>query len=155
MRMLRGGRGRARAGFTLMEMAIILVILTVAAAVVIPALSDLGRTRGTTTTDAVLTLLRTARQIAIQQSATVTVLLDPQTGHFRVDSVSATGAGLVIEDSLRLGASDQLETDQPRLRYVFTPSGAAFSDSLVIRGTDSTRTLFVDVWSGIAYAVAR
>jgi Tfp pilus assembly protein FimT len=138
-----------------MELAIVLVILSIAAAVVVPALTSLGQYRQVTTTDAIITLLKTARQLAIQQSATVTVMLDPQTGHFRVDSVSAMGAGLVVEDSLRLGAMDQLETDQARLKYIFTPSGATFSDSVVIRGMDSTRTLFVDVWSGIPYAVAR
>jgi Tfp pilus assembly protein FimT len=146
---------RPRHGFTLMEISIVLLILIIVMAVVTPALVSFGRDRQLTTVDLLIGLLRDSRRLAIQQGATVTVLLDPQNGHFRVDSVSPIGAGIVVEDTLDLGVYDQLESDKPRLRYVFASSGAAFADSLTIRGSDSTRVLFVDPWSGIAYAIAR
>jgi Tfp pilus assembly protein FimT len=138
-----------------MEMTIVLLILTIASAVVVPALVSFGADRPLTASDLVLALLRDSRKLAIERSATVTVLLDPLSGHFRVDSVSAVGAGLVLEDTLELGAVDRLETDLPRLRYVFASSGAAFADSVIVRGSDSTRAILVDPLSGIAYAQAR
>jgi prepilin-type N-terminal cleavage/methylation domain-containing protein len=144
-----------RRGFTLVEMTIVLLILTIASAVVVPAMIAFGRDRVPQGSDLIIQLLRESRSLAIRQAATVTVVLDPETGHFRVDSVSAMGAGRVVEDTLELGAVEYLETDLPRLRYVFVPSGAAFADTVTVRGGDSTRIIIVDPWSGRAYAPAR
>ncbi|HEY6219033.1 MAG TPA: hypothetical protein VIV65_03180, partial [Gemmatimonadaceae bacterium] len=65
------------------------------------------------------------------------------------------GSGTVAEDSLRLGAAELMESDKPRLRYVFRPTGAAFADTVTVRGSDSTRVIVVDPWSGVAYAKTR
>jgi hypothetical protein len=84
-----------------------------------------------------------------------TLIIDPESGHYRVDTTSSFGTGKVAEDTLRFAAAEGLESNLPRIRYVFRPTGAAFGDSVTLRGADSTRVLFIDTWSGMTHAIAR
>jgi prepilin-type N-terminal cleavage/methylation domain-containing protein len=153
-----------RRGFTLIEMIVVMIIIGIAAGLAAPALARIVGFPQKGTTAVVLQLLHDARQFAILHGVTLTLDLDPKTGHFRADTSGVGGAGTVIEDSLRLGATEKLETvgflgispnPELRLRYIFFPSGAAIGDSMVIRGSDSTRGIFIDKWSGLAYTVPR
>jgi prepilin-type N-terminal cleavage/methylation domain-containing protein len=153
-----------RRGFTLIEMVVVMIIIGIAAGLSAPAIARIAGFSQTGTTSIVLKLLHDSRQFAILHGVTLTVDLDPKTGRFRVDSSGLGGSGTVIEDSLRLGATEKLETvgflgispdPELRVRYIFYPSGAAIGDSMVIRGSDSTRGIFIDHWSGNAYTVPR
>ncbi len=59
---------------------------------------------------------------------------------------------MLAEGTLDLGLTQTLETDQPRLRFVFRPTGAAFADTVVVRGGDVPLVVRVDPWSGVARA---
>ena len=146
---------RARRGFTLWEMAMVMVILAVLTAIAVPAIVSFGADRPRSSTDQLLDLVNDSRRVAIRHKVMTTLLLDPESGHYRVDTVGSNGLGAVVEDTLDIGASEVLETDLPRLRFMFRPTGAAFGDTVVIKGTDATRVLMVDRWSGVAYARAR
>lgn len=146
---------RARGGFTLWEMAIVLAVMSVAAILVAPAITRLGEAPPPRTGDVFLALLRDARKAAIERNAIVTLLLDPVSGHFRADSVGAGGAGLLAEGTLALGATETMETTLPRLRFVFRPTGAALGDSVLVRGIGETFLITVDPWSGVARTDAR
>jgi hypothetical protein len=52
-------------------------------------------------------------------------------------------------------AQETLVTDSPRLVYVFHPTGAAFADTVLVRGAGAAALVSVDAWSGVAYATAR
>jgi hypothetical protein len=56
---------------------------------------------------------------------------------------------------MALGAQETLVTDLPRLVYVFHPTGSAFADTVLVRGTGASALVSVDPWNGVAYAVAR
>jgi prepilin-type N-terminal cleavage/methylation domain-containing protein len=146
---------RARRGFTLWEIATVLLIIAIVASLTAPAFVSLGQDRPETSEDALVKLLRDTRTLAIEHSVEATLLIDPKTGHYRVDSTSSFGSGRVAEDTLRFAATEGFESDLPRLRYVFRPSGAAFGDSVIVRGADSTRLLRIDTWSGVPRATAR
>jgi prepilin-type N-terminal cleavage/methylation domain-containing protein len=146
---------RRRTGFTLWEMTVVLMVLAVATGLAAPALVSFGTEKPRTSADRLTDLLGDARRLAITSAVDVRVTIDPTTGHYRVDSIGSFGMGLVAKDSLELGLTDALETTLPRLRYLFRASGTAFGDSVVVRGVDSTRAVFVDRFSGVAYAVAR
>lgn len=146
---------RERRGFTLWEMAIVLAVMSVAAVLVAPALVRLGEPAPPRTADVVLSLLRDARKAAIERNATVTLRIDPVSGHYRADSTGVSGTGMLAEGTLALGATETLITDQPRLVFVFRPTGAAFADSVLVRGAGDAALVFVDPWSGVARADAR
>lgn len=146
---------RARRGFTLWEIATVLLIIAIIASLTAPAFVKLGEERDKTSEDILVKLLRDTRTLAIEHAVEATLLIDPDNGHFRVDTTSSFGSGRVIEDTLHFAAADKLESDLPRIRYVFRPTGAAFGDSVTVRGSDSTRILVIDPWSGMPRAIAR
>ena len=146
---------RARSGFTLWEIATVMLIVAVVATLTAPAFVSLGQDRPQTSEDALVKLLRDTRLLAIERAVEATLIIDPESGHYRVDTTSSFGTGKVAEDTLRFAAAEGLESNLPRIRYVFRPTGAAFGDSVTLRGADSTRVLFIDTWSGMTHAIAR
>ena len=146
---------RARRGFTLWEIATVLLIVAVVASLTAPAFVKLGEEREKTSEEVLVKLLHDTRSLAIEHSVEATLIIDPETGHFRVDTTSSFGSGRVIEDTLHFAAAEGLESNLPRIRYVFRPTGAAFGDSVTLRGSDSTRLLVIDTWSGRPHAIAR
>lgn len=148
-------RVRARRGFTLWEIATVLLIIAIVASLTAPAFVRLGEDRDKTSQDILVKLLRDTRTLAIEHAVEATLLIDPENGHYRVDTTSSFGSGRVVEDTLHFAAADKLESDLPRIRYVFRPTGAAFGDSVVVRGSDSTRVVLIDPWSGMPHAITR
>jgi len=146
---------RARGGFTLWEMAIVLAVMAIAAVLVAPAITRLGESPPPRIADAVLALLRDARKAAIDRNATVTLRLDPVSGRYRADTTGVAGTGLLAEGTLALGATETLVTDRARLVYLFRPTGAAFADTVLVRGAGKTVLVSVDPWSGVARTDAR
>jgi len=146
---------RARSGFTLWEIATVMLIVAVVATLTAPAFVSLGQDRPQTSEDVLVKLLRDTRLLAIERAVEATLIIDPESGHYRVDTTSSFGTGKVAEDTLRFAAAEGLESNLPRIRYVFRPTGAAFGDSVTLRGADSTRVLFIDTWSGMTHAIAR
>jgi Tfp pilus assembly protein FimT len=133
-------------------MAIVLAIVAIASGLVVPALVDFGRTPQQRTSDTLISLLNASRKLAIEHNVTVTVVLDPKSGIYRVDSTGFYGAGLVVQSQIDLLGMESMATDASRLNFNFTPTGAALGDTVRIRGTDSSVVISVDPWSGVAYA---
>ena len=154
-RSLASLRMTTRSGFTLWEIATVLLIVAIVTTLTAPAFVSLGQDRAMTSADLFIKLLRDTRTLAIEHAVEATLIVDPETGHYRVDTTSSFGSGRVAEDTLRFAATEGLSSSLPRIRYVFRATGAAFGDSVTIRGSDSTRVLVIDTWSGIPHAIAR
>lgn len=135
-----------------MEMGIVLAIMAIASALVAPALVDLGQTPQRRTADALLSLIGATRKLAIDHNVTATLILDPKSGEYRVDTVGIAGAGPVLQSQLDLLGMESMNTDLPRLTYTFQPTGAGLGDTVRVRGADSSVVIMVDPWSGVAYA---
>jgi Tfp pilus assembly protein FimT len=133
-------------------MVIVLAVMAIASGLVVPALVNLGRTPQRRTADTLLSLLAATRRLAIDHNVTTTLILDPKSGDYRVDSVGFFGAGLVVQSQIDLLGMESMSTDLPRLTYTFQPTGAALGDTVRIRGADSSVVVQVDPWSGVAYA---
>lgn len=146
---------RARRGFTLMEMAVCLVIMAVAASVVAPAISRLGEGRPETAGAQLVTLLKQARNFAIEHNYTVTVRIDPVSSRYRVDTTGTGGLGVMIDTTFSLGDAETIETALDRLQFTFMPTGAVMGDTVIVRGIGTTNVLMIDAWTGEAKLVAR
>lgn len=142
-------RARSRRGFTLVEMAIVMAVMAIASGLVVPALVDLGRTPQRRTADALLSLLNATRRLAIDNNVSVTLVLDPKSGDYRVDSTGFYGSGLVEQSQIDLLGMEAMVTELPRLTFWFQPTGAALGDTVRIRGADSSVVVSVDPWSGV------
>jgi prepilin-type N-terminal cleavage/methylation domain-containing protein len=159
MRRWRGSGHRTagsglRPGFTLWEMSIVLAISAVAAMLVIPAWSNLGENQPPEAGNMITSLLRDARRVAISNRQTVVVRVDPVSGMFRVDTTGTAGTGLYGDGTLTVNAWESLETDLVRLTFVFRPTGAAWGDSVLVRGAEQTIVVSLNPWTGepVTYA---
>src|SRR6185312_8501116 len=125
---------RRRSGFTLWEMTIVLAIMAVVATLTAPALVSFGNDQPPGAADKLVSLLRAARQTAIADNVLVTLRVDPATLKFEIDTSGTSGSASLTSGKLELDVAQSLVTDAPRLQYVFTPTGAAFADSVIVRG---------------------
>lgn len=147
---------RARRGFTLWEMSIVLGIMAVTAGLIVPTLwQRFGDERPAQTGDVIVRLLRDARRVAIDNAQTVSVRVDPVSGLYRVDTTGVAGTGLYADGVLDINAWETLVTDRLRLLYVFRSTGAAFGDTVLVRGSEASVMVSVDPWSGAAIIHAR
>jgi prepilin-type N-terminal cleavage/methylation domain-containing protein len=148
-------RPSRRPGFTLWELTMVLLVMTIAASLAAPAFVSFGSEQPVGAADKMVGLLHDSRKVAIDHNATATLRLDPKTLRYRLDTSGVNGFGTFTEGKLELGLTQTLVTDQPRLQFIFRPTGAAFADTVVVRGGDVPWVVRVDAWSGVARADSR
>jgi len=148
-------RARTRRGFTLWELVVVMVVLAVTLGVGVPAYVRFGALTPTTPVDELLGVLRDAHATAVRLQATVALVIDPKSGAFRLDTITAAGAGPLRADTLSVDVRRAIATDSARLRYLFRPTGAAFGTPVRMRGPAGDRLVVVDAWNGVARADAR
>jgi prepilin-type N-terminal cleavage/methylation domain-containing protein len=148
MRAARGGRS----GFTLWELTMVLLVMAIAASLAAPAFARFGTDQPAGAADRLIGLLRDAHKASIDFNATVTLRMDPKTLKYQLDTSGVSGSGRLAEGTLDLGLTRTLVTDEPRLTYVFRPSGVAFADTVIVRGGNLPLVVRVDPWSGVARA---
>jgi prepilin-type N-terminal cleavage/methylation domain-containing protein len=169
---------RARAGFTIIEIVVVLLIISVAAGLAAPAFRSFFEEDDlTAATHRFQTLFTFARDSAIHGGQPVTVLVDSVSGRVWLDTPaqdidpdtlpvvqpgSAFGSQAMhvmrpgtqrldqVEDGepLDLPPSIHIELTKARARFTFAPSGAAWADSLVLRSTMGLRLLTLNPWTG-------
>ena len=130
----------------------VLLVMGIAATLAAPAFARFGSEQPSGAADVMLGLLHDARKAAIDFDATVTLRLDPKTLKYQIDTSTASGSGVLATGRLDVGMAQTLATDQPRLQYVFRPTGAAFADTVVVHGGPTPLVVRVDPWSGVARA---
>lgn len=130
----------------------VLAVMAVAATLAAPAFARFGSEQPAGAGDAVMKLLRDARKASLDLDANVTVRLDPKTLHYQVDTAGIGGFGRMTDGTLEMGLTETLESPTPRLAFVFTPTGATFGDSVIVRGGPVPMVVHVDAWSGVAHA---
>jgi prepilin-type N-terminal cleavage/methylation domain-containing protein len=141
-----------RAGFTLWELTMVLLVMAIAASLAAPAYSRLGREQPSRGADQLLGVLRDARKASFDYNATVALRLDPKSLNYQVDTSTVIGKGMLAAGVLDMGATETLVSDQPRLTFVFRPSGAAYADTVAVRGGETPLVVRVDPWTGVARA---
>lgn len=138
-----------RPGFTLIEVVVVLLIMTVATALTVPAFlaepEEDDMTRVVRQLDALFGL---ARDSAVRGGMPVTVMIDSATSHvwMLVGSTDPAAAG----DTLDLPAGVRLQLTKTRATFSFVPHGAVFADSVRVRTTTLDRLVTIDPWTGHA-----
>jgi prepilin-type N-terminal cleavage/methylation domain-containing protein len=143
-------RPRDRAGFTLIEMVIVMIIIAIVADVTIPAMLRLG-VQQTTSADELHALLQNARSAALTRGMPVRVVIDAQTGEYRADTLGSGGTGPIAAGTLDVMSGVSFVTDSlsSRIRFTFLPSGVAFGDSVMVQGLDGLMKVTVDPLTGV------
>jgi prepilin-type N-terminal cleavage/methylation domain-containing protein len=144
-----------RAGFTLIEVTVVLFIIAVAAAVTVPAILEepvdedivfAGKQLGK--------LFDIARDSAQRTGVPVLVSVDSASGMVWLSSVADTATFGVAAATpgfvLDLPRSVTMQLSKARARFEFAPTGAVFGDTLVLRTTMVTRKITIDPWTGHA-----
>jgi Tfp pilus assembly protein FimT len=133
----------------------VLLVMAIGATLAAPAFVRFGTEQPVGAADRMVNLLHDARKSAIDFNVTTTLRLDPKTLKYQLDTSGARGFGVLAKGILDLGLSQTLQSDLPRLQYVFRPSGAAFADTVVVNGGEIPWVVRVDPWSGVARADSR
>ena len=146
---------RARAGFTLIELTVVLFIIAVAAAVTVPAILEEPVEADVVVAGKQLQkLFDIARDSAQRSAAPVMVSIDSLSGMVWVSSVADSASFGVASATegflLELPASVRLQLTKARARFEFAPTGAVFGDTIMLRSTMETRTITIDPWTGHA-----
>lgn len=153
-----------RAGFTLVELVVVLLLVAVATAVTVPAfLEEPQRDDLAIATERIDLLLRLGRDSAVRAGQPVTVSIDSITGTAwlvtgREDEQPSDGSTVrragalhvVPGQSLDLPPSVRLQVASARARFRFIPGGVSFGDTIVLHAGTAARTITVNPWTGDA-----
>ena len=143
------------AGFTLIELVVVLAIIGLAATVVAPAFRRLNRD-ARTTTDAISTLYAGASRAANVRRVPVTVILETATGRFTTltDPAPGTPRDTIESGTLPLAAGARLSGGQDGWALIsFDSRGGARGSTLGIIQENESYEVQVDPWT--AEAVVR
>lgn len=144
-------RSRAHhGGHTLWEVLLVLALLGAIAALVAPSIrlvrppeDDVVRA-----TRDLAAVLERARLTALERATTIDVRLDPAGGRAWLIAVGGDTLQLLTVASFDRVSRAEVSGGGPRPRYLFVPGRGGSGPTLTIRGTNVTRTLSVDPWTG-------
>ena len=126
----------------MIELVVVITLMAIIAGVSAPALASLGHARNASGLDAVVTLLRRSRAMAIRRALVVTVTIDPATARYWVDPPD-TSAVLVLP------AHASLSARSTRVHFRFAPDGQAITDEpLFVREGASVNPIVLAPWTG-------
>jgi prepilin-type N-terminal cleavage/methylation domain-containing protein len=136
-----------RAGFTLLELVVVIAILGVAFAVSIPSFTNRSGSGRADAADAITRLLERARNTAAEQARETRVTIAPAEARAWIRSGDVASAS-DTSFTLSLPAGTTLSATSPRVQFTFDASGRARGDQLIIDANGARSAITVDPSSG-------
>lgn len=136
-----------QAGFSLMEMLLVLALLAVLAAVAMPVTKrQYGETALLATAHELASVMRAARGVAIRDNAGRTLILDSAGRRFLVDGVAPTRP---------IAASIEVQVSAPSQGIRFFADGSATGGSVAFTDGPHTAIVELDALTGHARVIRR
>ncbi len=151
--MRMGSSVARRAGFTLMELVVVLVILGVVLGVAGPAFIVRGDAMGDDPAAPVVRVLERARRTAVESARVTTVTIDPSTARTWVRT-EGNAPNVDTTFTLALPRGVALSAAVPRARFTFDPRGGGWGDELSVASPTGRSAITVDRASGDAHVAA-
>nr|WP_287152197.1 GspH/FimT family pseudopilin [Mesorhizobium sp.] len=148
--MLRASRrADAAAGFTLVEMLVVLAIMAVIAAIAAPGIAKQYRTKNLgTLTSEITTRLRLSRTLAIATAKPKQIVLDPRAGAIRFDERDTLVLPEDVEMTVTTGQETIAADRQPTL--TFLPDGSASGMDIDLQRKGQTARIEVNWLTGLS-----
>ena len=129
------GRRAGSAGFTLVELLVVLLIMGLMATIAAPYFGRLGpRLEAKATARQVVSLLRSARGVAIRDNREVAVVVDLDDRTLSIESGGDSGRGMTVAEGLGLqlltGTAELIDDGSGRIR--FYPDGTSTGGRVTI-----------------------
>lgn len=133
-----------RRGFSLLELLVVLVVLSITAAAAVPAfLSDSLATPEQKTATALASVLSRARDAARESGVPATVTISPSDGRYWLTTRDSTATGVLPLP----GTVSLVGPSTDRFECRFNPTGTATPLTITVRGARSV-AVRVQGWSG-------
>ncbi|MER8805101.1 GspH/FimT family pseudopilin [Mesorhizobium sp. M0998] len=142
-------REQATAGFTLVEMLVVLAIMAVIAAIAAPGIARNYRTKNLETlTSEITTRLRLSRTSAIATARPKQIVIDPRAGAIRFDDRDT----LVLPEDVEMTVTTGLETvaADRQATLTFLPDGSASGLDIDLQRKGQTVRIEVNWLTGLA-----
>ncbi|WP_353037563.1 GspH/FimT family pseudopilin [Mesorhizobium sp. M1076] len=142
-------RENTRAGFTLVEMLVVLAIMAVVAAIAAPGIARNYRTKDLETlTSEITTRLRLSRTSAIATARPKQIVIDPRAGAIRFDDRDT----LVLPEDVEVTVTTGLETvaAERQATLTFLPDGSASGLDIDLQRKGQTVRIEVNWLTGLA-----
>ena len=150
---MRRARIRARAGFTLVELMVVLLVIGIALAAVLPSVRAPVRREERAIARAVTSLAAAARSVAATRGVPVTLTLELATGAYLVAAhpSPAAPADTVRSGTLPVSAGTRLAGGRDGwATMTFHPLGTARVDPVSVHHGEESYDVVVSPWNGSA-----
>lgn len=137
--------GNAEAGYTLLEMLAVLVILALVAGIAAPRLAGLGRPAVSGDAVSLVASLRLARQQAVFGGRESVLSLDTDQGSWTIDGAPAGRLSREVRASV---TTDAAEAGRREAAVRFYPDGRSSGARIALRAGEAARRIEIDWLTG-------
>ena len=137
--------GSAEAGYTLLELLAVLVILALVAGIAAPRLADMARPAVTGDAAALAASLRFARQQAVFAGRESVLMLDIEAGTWSIDGAPAGRLNRSVHASI---TTDADEAGRAHAAVRFYPDGRSSGARIALAAGDVARRIEIDWLTG-------